>query len=174
MKTDAIKVNLKLPSLEMSGTWKPDETERKASWEMYVELITRIGGPSPRPDEAMTQEALDSLDSLCGVTREILRKYGAIVAQPSGGGDLSFGAIAIAVLNLSLRPVLARWRRPLQEWGSQKPAHVSASAHEQIWDRAVELRQELQEVRAVLGHFADLLETAAGVPPLAGRQAGKS
>jgi hypothetical protein len=175
MRTDSIKVDLKLLSGEISGTWKPDETEAKASWEMYVELITRVSRSSPQPDEGLLREALDTLECLCGTTREILRKYGAIVAQPSGGGDLAFGSLAIAVLNLCLRPVMVKWCLLLQEWESQKPAHVSASTHEQNWDQAAALRQELEEVRAVLGYYASLLEKAAGVPPpLADRRTGKS
>jgi hypothetical protein len=163
---DDITVNLKLPSREISGTWKPDESEHNAAWEMYVELVTRIHLIAARPDEGLLQEALASLDGLSERTREILRAYGPIVAQPSGGGDLSFGSIAVAVLNLAARPVIAKWRPLLQDWAEQKPAGVPDWAHEQNWDRAAELRQALDDVRAVLRQFAALLEQAAEVPSL--------
>jgi hypothetical protein len=26
----------------LSGTWEPDQAERDAAWELYVELVTRI------------------------------------------------------------------------------------------------------------------------------------
>jgi hypothetical protein len=166
METEGIQVDLKLPSLEIAGMWQPDESEHNASWEMYVELVTRISGIEARPGEGRLRDALTSLHHLVAETRRILRSYGPIVAQPSGGGDLSFGYIAVAVSNLVLRPLLDRWHLLLQEWESRKPAEVSLPAHEQSWDRAIELRQELTQVRAVLGQYAALLEKAAGVPPL--------
>jgi hypothetical protein len=164
MRMKEIKVGLKLPFVEIAGTWKPDDSQRKASWEMYIELVTRIAVIELRPEEGLLREALSSLYSLFDTTRKILREYGPTVAKPSGGGDLSFGYIAVAVLNLVLRPVLASWHPLLQDWENQKLAAVSPLAHEQQWDRAAELRQELNAVRDVLREYALLLEKAAGVP----------
>ena len=43
VKFTGVKVSLNLPYIGgVEGTWKPDESERNAAWEMYVELITRI------------------------------------------------------------------------------------------------------------------------------------
>lgn len=42
-KLKDVKVSLTLPYIGgIEGTWQPDESEKKAAWEMYVELITRI------------------------------------------------------------------------------------------------------------------------------------
>ena len=35
-----VKMDLKLFSI--SGTWVPNDAERRAAWELYVEMITRI------------------------------------------------------------------------------------------------------------------------------------
>jgi hypothetical protein len=163
MRIQDIHVNLKLPFVEIAGTWQPDESQRKASWEMYIELVTRIAVIELRPGEGLLREALSSLYSLFDTTRKILREYGPVIAKPSGG-DLSFGYIAVAVLNLVLRPLLAHWHPLLEDWESQKPAAVSPLAHEQKWDEAPALRQELNGVRDALREYALLLEKAAGVP----------
>jgi hypothetical protein len=56
------------------------------------------------PDQGLLREALGSLYSLFGTTREILRKYGPTVGKPKGEGRLSFAILAVAVLNTLLRP----------------------------------------------------------------------
>lgn len=43
MVFESVKVKLNIPLVGgIEGTWKFDENEKKAAWEMYVELITRI------------------------------------------------------------------------------------------------------------------------------------
>jgi len=40
VKFTGVKVSLNLPYIGgFEGTWEPDESERKAAWEMYVELV---------------------------------------------------------------------------------------------------------------------------------------
>lgn len=41
---ESFSVNMSLPGsiAGISGTWAPDESEQKAAWEMYVELVTRV------------------------------------------------------------------------------------------------------------------------------------
>src|SRR5215217_3276074 len=106
---ESYTVGLNLGLVYIEGTWTPTEKERRAAWEMYVELVTRLPVAKMGPDEGLLREALDSLYSLFGTTREILQRYGPNVARPSGPDNLSFGFIAVAVLNGSLRPLLARW-----------------------------------------------------------------
>ena len=109
-KLTNVKVSLKLPYIAgIEGTWEPDEREQNASWEMYVELVTRISVAELKSDEGLLREALSSLYTLFNTTRDILRKYGPSVAQPKGKDNLSFGYLAVTVLNVVLRPVLAKW-----------------------------------------------------------------
>ena len=104
---------------------EPDDSERRAAWEMYVELVTRVSLAPVDLLKASLREALSSLYSVFDTTREILRKYGPNVAQPKGKGTLSFGYLAVAILNTVLRPVLSEWHPLLLDYESIKPNDVS-------------------------------------------------
>lgn len=166
MKLKEIGVDLDLKFLKLSGKWSPDEEERKAAWEMYVELITRISVAELRPDEGLLREALSSLHSLFDTTRKILKDHGPDVARPSKDGDLSFGFIAVAVLNLHLRPILSKWHPMLLDHENCRVADVSAFAHEKAWEHSKTLRKVLNDLRPTMIDYANLLAAAANVPPL--------
>lgn len=166
-KFTGVKVSLTLPFIGgVEGTWKPDESERNAAWEMYVELITRISVVELKSDEGLLREALSSIYTLFGTTRTILRKYGPSIAQPKGKDDLSFGYLAVAILNTVLRPVLAKWHPMLLDYESTKSGSVSPLEHERQWDKHDELRQVLNDVRGTLIEYTNLLAEVAEVPPL--------
>jgi len=166
-KLTSIQVSIQLPYLpKIEATWEPDDNERKAAWEMYVELITRISVAELKPGEGLLREALSSLYTLFGTAREILRKYGPSVAQPKGKGKLSFGYLAVAVLNAVLRPVLAKWHPLLLDYESTKESSVSPLEHERRWDKNEELRRVLNDVRRVLIEYANYLAQVARVPSL--------
>ena len=81
-KLTNLKIGLKVPFIgNIEGDWKPDRTEQDASWEMYVELVTRISITELKPDEGSLREALASLYSLFNTTRGILRQYGPSVRR---------------------------------------------------------------------------------------------
>jgi len=167
-KLTSVKVDLKLPFIGgVEGTWEPDESERKAAWERYVELITRISVAELKPDEGLLREALSSLYTLFDTTRKILREYGPSVAQPKGKDNLlSFGYLAVAILNVVLRPVLAKWHPLLLDYESTKESSVSPLEHEKQWNKHEELRKILNDVRGVLIEYANILAQVAGVPSL--------
>jgi hypothetical protein len=166
-KLTSVKVKLELPYIGgIEGTWEPDESERKAAWEMYVELITRIAVAELRPGEGLLREALSSLYTLFDTTRKILREYGPSVAQPKGEDNLSFGYLAVAILNTVLRPVLAKWHPLLLDYENAKESSVSPLEHERRWEKYEELREELNTVRGVLTDYANLLAEVADVPSL--------
>jgi hypothetical protein len=161
-----VKVGLNLGILTIQGEWVPDKEEQLAAWEMYVELITRISVAELKEDEGLLREALSSLYSLFGATRQILRQHGPSVAQPKDKSDVSFGEIAVKILNLVLRPVLAKWHPLLLDYENTKPEGVSQLDHERAWKRAQELRRILNETRLILMDYANLLAEAAKVPSL--------
>lgn len=166
-KLKSVKVSLNLPYIGgIEGTWEPDESERKAAWEMYVELVTRIAVQELGPQEGLLREALSSLYSLFDTTRKIMREYGPSIAQPKGQDNLSFGYLAVAILNSALRPVMAKWHPLLLDYENTRPPDVSAVEHERRWAQYAELRQELNQVRGVLTDYANLLAEVAGVPSL--------
>lgn len=166
-KNNDIKVHLNLPYIGgIQGTWKPDESEINAAWELYVELITRISVVELKSDEGLLREALSSLYTLFDITRNILRKYGPSIARPTGDSHISFGYLAVAILNDLLRPILSKWHPLLLNYEAMKPDSMSPFEYEKNWDKNEELRAVLNESRKILVQYAGLLAEVAGVPSL--------
>lgn len=167
-KLQSFNVGLNLLGFQLGGTWAPDENERKAAWEMYIELVTRTSVVELGPEEGYLREGLYSLYSLFDTTRSILRKYGPEVAQPNEGGDLTFGHLAVGVLNYVLRPVLAKWHPLLEDYEATREPTTSRLEHEGRWEHNAKLREILQGVRKPLSDYADVLADVAGVVPFGG------
>jgi hypothetical protein len=167
-KLTKVSVSLHLPFGlgGLDGEWEPDDNERSAAWEMYVELVTRVSVVPLAPGEGLAGEALTSLYSLFDITRGILKFHGPSVAQPKRGDDLSFGTLAVLILNSVLRPLLAKWHPLVQDHDSHRPVTTSAFEWEKKWEKTAELREALNEVRLTLGEYADLLAEVAQVPNL--------
>jgi hypothetical protein len=53
------KVSVNLPFGIGGAEWEADETERKAAWSLYVELVTRIPVQSLEADQGLLREALN-------------------------------------------------------------------------------------------------------------------
>jgi len=162
----SVQVGLNLHVLQISGTWEPNDDERKAAWELYVELVTRISVVTLEPGEGLLREALSSLYTLFATTRDILRRYGPDVAESKPGGQYNFGTLAVAMLNIGLRPMLARWHPALEDWEATRPQQVSRGEHERAWDKANDLRSALEATRDLLTQYARLMADACGVPDL--------
>jgi hypothetical protein len=169
-----VQVKLTIPFIgEISGTWEPDEAERRASWELYVELVTRVAVVQLGPAEGLLREALSSLREVFGITREILRRYGPVVAPKTAEQELSFGYLAVGVLNGALRPLLAVWHPTLAAYEATRPAGASPVDWERQWARADELRAELAATRRLLVEFARTLGEVAGAAPLLPKDVGR-
>ncbi len=157
-----VKLDLKLPGIGgISGTWEPDDTEVNSAWELYVEMVTRtpLGGSSPQGGSV--REALTSIYSLFDTTRGILRSYGPSVARPKSGKDLSFGYLAVSMLNLVLRPLLTDWHLQLRAW---EEAHPNLS--EDAWPGRCNFLKALNELEKQLRLYAALFAEVADVPEL--------
>ncbi|MBL4623591.1 MAG: hypothetical protein JKY42_00345 [Flavobacteriales bacterium] len=138
---DMTGLKLNLGFLETE--WEPQIKDSEAAWEMYVELLTRIA-TQPLPDDSgIETTALDSVYSLFGITRDILRKYGK--------DSIGFAKIAIIILNQVLRPLTARWHKLSVEGAFQDPNQVSI------------FRSELQDLQANLQNYMGMLAEIAGV-----------
>ena len=162
----SVQVGLDLKIFQISGTWEPNDAEREAAWELYVELITRVAVvPLPR-GHGLLREALSSLYSLAGTVRQVLREHGPTVAEPKPDGAYNFGYLAVAMLNFVIRPVLSRWHPELEAWEATRAVERSRAEHERAWPRAEQLREELDSARGILSQYATLLGTACGIPDL--------
>jgi hypothetical protein len=167
-KAKLSKVTVNLPGIG-SADWVADESQQRAAWEMYVELVTRVAVQPLESDEGLLREALSSLYAMFGETRRILRDYGPEIATPAKRKFLSFGAIAVDVLNVWLRPVLSKWHPMLADYESKRPPDRSPVEHERKWDFDKPLRAELEVLRGKLVAYADLLAEVSGVPSLHAR-----
>lgn len=162
-----VNVALTLPFIgSITGVWKPDEQEQNAAWELYIELTTRISIAELSPSDGLLRESLSSLYGIFTTTRQLLRQYGPRVARPQAGSDISFGYLAITMLNFVLRPVLTKWHPLLLDYEHQRNATISPLQHEQAWERATELRASLNDVRSILMQYTRLLADISRVPTL--------
>lgn len=163
-KPKSVEVGIDLKIFSLKGTWEPSDVERKAAWELYVELITRV---STVPlQQGILRESLTSFYSLFGTSREILRKYGPDVAEPKPDGQYNLGFLTVALLNFALRPILSYWHPELSAWEATRSPDTSAVDHERAWPREPELRTQLEETRLVTMQYAAILGVACGVPDL--------
>ncbi len=153
------EVTVSIPFLGLAAKWVADPTQRQAAWSLYVELVTRIAVQPLETDQGLVREAMNSLYSLFGTTREILKAAGPNV----GASKKSVGGIAILVLNNALRPFLAKWHPLLQAWEARRPAGVSPKEHEVNWPEERPLREELAALRDGLEQYANALAKIAGV-----------
>ena len=145
----------------------PNDEERQAAWELYVELVTRVALARVDPELGSLRTALTSLHSLFDTTRHILRTHGPEIAVPDDDSDLSFGYIAVSILNGVLRPVLEKWHPRLEAHEHNRQPDMSAIEHENAWSESVELRAALHdEVRVMLLDYAKVLQEIAGVQSL--------
>jgi hypothetical protein len=152
------KVSISLPFGIGSAEWEVDPAERKAAWSLYIELVTRIAVQALEVDQGLLREALNSLYSLFGTTRDVLKQAGPDV----GISRESVGGIAIMVLNRGLRPFLSKWHPLLQAWEVRRSPAVSPKDHEQAWAEAPQLRQELELLRRDLDEYAEALAKISG------------
>lgn len=158
-KNPAALVKVGINFLGISAEWEADSTERRAAWELYVELITRISTQPLSANQGLLREALFSLHALFETPRQILRNAGPDV----GASQESVGGIAVAVLNQRLRPFLAQWHPELTDYESTRQPECGQRQHEQAWQKSSELRQELEQLRKDLDEYADALAEIAGV-----------
>ena len=136
---DLTKLQVKAGFLEME--WEPQEKDREAAWELYVEMLTRIV-TQPLPAEYGDKKtALDSVQSLFGITREILRRKGRDCIQ--------FTKIAVIVLNQMVRPFTAKWHG------------LSAAGAFRDADKRKEFRTDLAGLQKDLQNYGRMLAEIA-------------
>lgn len=165
-KLQTIGVELNLGAVKLQANWAPTKEERCAAWDLYVELTTRVATQPLGSDDGLIREALASHHELFAVTRTILKSGGPQVARPQKGSDCSLAHLAIAALNLVVRPLLNRWHPELQDHEDRRSASTSRREHERAWSQASEARSDLASASSQLLDFARLLAAVSDVPHL--------
>ena len=120
-----------------------DQADKDAAWELYIEMLTRIV-TQPLPSEAGDEKtALDSVYSLFGITREILRRRGR--------GTIQFSKVAIPVLNQVVRPFTAKWHKE-----SLAGAFDHEGKRREFREELAALQKDLRNYNRMLANIADI------------------
>ena len=141
---DMTKLNIKTPFLDME--WAPQEKDKDAAWDMYIELLTRITTQRLAPDHGDEKTALESVYSLFGITRQVIRAHGR--------DCINFTKIAIVILNQIIRPFTAKWHKLcLQDAFNDE-------------EQCLTFRKELENLQIDLSKYTKMLADMAGVEKL--------
>ena len=96
---DMTSLKIKTPFLDME--WKPQDEDKAAAWELYIELLTRITTQNLHIEHGDEMTALTSIHSIFSITRDVMKN--------NGRHCIEFTKIAIVVLNQVVRPFTAKW-----------------------------------------------------------------
>lgn len=99
-KWDMASLHIAERFLEMD--WQPQEADRSAAGEFYIELLTRMALPVAAGAQGDEKANLESVSSLLDAARQILRTHSRTAME--------FAKLAVAVANQLPRPFVARWR----------------------------------------------------------------
>lgn len=146
--------SLKITAGFIEGEFAPNDPDREAAWELYVELLTRVTSQSLPLETGDELAALDSVYAIFPVTREILRRRGS--------GCEEFAKLAIPVLNQIIRPFTAKWHR------------LSLAGAFRNKARSKEFRNGLAVLQPLLIAYTRALADMAGVEDLTGLEATES
>ena len=71
---DMTSLKIKTPFLDME--WKPQDEDKAAAWELYIELLTRITTQPLDDTHGDEEAALKSIFAIFPLTREVIKKNG--------------------------------------------------------------------------------------------------
>ncbi len=135
------KLHLKTWFLEAEVEF--NDASRRAAWDLYVELLTRITTQPLAPADGIEARALTSVYELFGLTRTALKTHGP--------DCYAFARVAVVILNQVVRPFTAKWHKLSVE-----------GAFEDVDDCGV-FRAELAELQVDLRHYMQLLADLIGI-----------
>ena len=126
--------------------WTPKAADKDAAWALYIELLTRITTQPLPVDHGDEKTALDSVYSLFGITRGVIKEQGP--------DCINFTRVAIVVLNQVIRPFTAKWHRK-----------SLAGDFERESERVI-FREELAALQVELRKYSRMLADIAEVEDL--------
>lgn len=143
-KWDMTSLKVKTPFLDME--WKPQDEDKDAAWELYIELLTRITTQSLDDDYGDEETALRSVYSIFSLTREVIKS--------NGRHCIEFTKIAIIILNQIVRPFTAKWHRLSLEGAFSDKEQCDI------------FRKELKALQEKINTYTRMLADMAGVEDL--------
>jgi hypothetical protein len=132
-------------------------TETSVAWHLYVELVSSAA-MLPSTQTADIRGVLTSLDQLCTLIREELKRLAPIVrsvTQTDQGKTIE--AIALSILREHLHPFLAKWHPKLANWERQ------ANKTEDVWSEAQACQQEFEKARLAITEDTSRLGKLMGI-----------
>lgn len=137
-----LKINISFLEME----WAPQEADREAAWDLYIELLTRVTTQPLAGHEGDEKAALESIHKLFKLTRSTLKSHGRDCVE--------FTKIAVIVLNQIVRPFTAKWHRLALEGEIENQPYRD------------EFRKELAQLQLQLHTYTRMLADMAGVEDL--------
>lgn len=136
-------------------TFVVDVDSRQVSWKLFLETVTRISTQPLGEDEGVIREALSSLYGLFSTTRDILK-----ASRPSApaANARTVENLAVRMLNVELRPFLAKWHPRLLKFERSSADNPNA-----IWAEEAQCRAELRKLQERIHVYALGFAQLAGV-----------
>ncbi len=138
----SLRINVHFLEME----WAPNDYDKNAAWDLYIELLTRIATQYLDPEHGDEQAALDSIHSLFGLTREIIKRQGRYCIE--------FTKIAVVILNQVIRPFTAKWHKLSVQGAFENPEQCKS------------FRQDLYDLQSELRKYTGMLADMAKVEDL--------
>lgn len=145
-------VTLSIPEFASLG-FVVNAEHKRVAWQLFVETASRVSTQSLPADDGFIREALNSLYSLFGTTRDVLKTM-----DPSRAGDrATVEFFALGMLNKELRPFLAKWHVRLTRF------EAAQGTDDRVWPDSMECRADLEALRIRLVTYAQAFGELAGV-----------
>jgi hypothetical protein len=125
------------------------------AWRLFVESVTRVSIQPLDEGTGIVREALNSLYGLFTSVRTILLDA-TPTRRPTSTHTVEH--LAIAMLNLQMRPFMAKWHARLTAWEKDNPG-----SPESDWPDNAACRAELEQMRRGLVRYVRGLGELAGV-----------
>ena len=138
--------SLKIKSAFLEMEWKPQDEDKTAAWEIYIELLTRVTTQPLEETHGDEKTALKSVFSIFPITRQVIKE--------NGKGCIEFTKIAVVILNQIVRPFTAKWHKLSVEGAFNKP------------EKCREFRGELTQLQSTLKKYTKMLADMADVEDL--------
>src|ERR1700722_1534352 len=125
------------------------------AWRLFVESVTRISTQPLDQGSGVIREALNSLYVLFQSVRSIL-----LEVRPTAhvGSTPAVELLAIGMLNVQMRPFMAKWHARLAERGQKHPGSPQSE-----WPENAQCRAEMETMRQGLLEYVRGLGQLAGV-----------
>jgi hypothetical protein len=160
---EASKAELTLDTVQVSVAGQSVafrvDVERRAAWDIYIELATRVTARPMNPEHGLLRDALSSLHAIFGIVRSTLKAAGPGIAR----GPESLGGYSLRLLNDELAPFLAEWHAKLADWEHHRPADLGPAEHEHAWPEVGALREQLEQRRMAVAGYVEALADLAGL-----------